>query len=208
MNFLLLFCIFLKPWMIQSLWKLHPLLRILPRQPQNKILELLRHFTLIFRELNILVKNIPEQLFLFIRCKRRPLIHELISQNTETPIVDLVVKRSVLDDLWAKVVRSTTECLSVCGCGLDGPAEVAELQGVILRDQNILRLDIAVDYVQALQVMNCLDHLKHVILNLLLSKVVLFHYAIQISIWSVVHHDSDIFLVMEVSIHWKDILML
>ena len=95
-----------------------------------------------FREFNTLVKNILEQLFLLIRGKRSPLIHKLISQDTQTPIIDFIVKRFVLDNLWTKIVRSAAKSLSVSGCGLDGPAEVAEPQSVVFRNQNVFRFDI------------------------------------------------------------------
>jgi hypothetical protein len=84
-----------------------------------------------------------------LRLKGRRAAEEFLREDAEGPVVHGVVVVLVLDHLGREVVERAAERRAARGGGMDGPAEIRDLEVAALADEEVLGLDVAVDDVLA-----------------------------------------------------------
>ena len=67
---------------------------------------------------------------------------ELVQEHAEGPRVDLLVVLAPLDHLGGEVVERPAQRVPAGGRGVDGPAEVGDLDVVLRPEEEVLRLDV------------------------------------------------------------------
>jgi hypothetical protein len=95
--------------------------------------------------------------------KRRDANEELVREDAQRPQVDVVCVRLALDHLGREVVERAAEGRPAVRRGVDGPAKVADLQVAVQAEEDVFRLDVAVDDVLRVQVVERVGHLRHVL---------------------------------------------
>lgn len=85
---------------------------------------------------------------------------QLKRQNAETPEIDAQVVLSFLENFWGDVVQSPTEGLFHTCFAVGRPAEVTQFERSV-GDHDILRLNVPMGNMVAMEVVDCPQHLHH-----------------------------------------------
>ena len=190
--------------MLQGLLLSHPALGVEHEQPADEVgqvvTEVLGH--LVLQPLDLLRSHLPVLGF-----EGSPPAVELEGEHSDRPQVQPAVIGGLRDDLGADVVDGAAEGLAGAG-SVHGPAEVGELDHVVLAEQYVLGLEIAVDDVQAVQVLHRPDHLAHVARSPpLVEPARLLEVAVELPPGRVLEDDVDPPVVEEEAVHPEDVLV-
>ena len=141
----------------QQLSRRRPLLRLKPQAPPYHLLQLLIQPLLY---LYLLALHLPALLKQRLALKRHPAMHHLIQQNPHTSNIHLLALPLVFENLGGEVVLSAAQRLPhAASAEVVGEAEVAQLHVEPLVQQDVLRLDVAVDDVALVDVLQHLQQL-------------------------------------------------
>lgn len=135
---------------------------------------------------------------------------KLIRQHAETPQVNLfvvvIVLSSRLDHLRWQIVQGTTHGLSPAVGSVHTPAEVRDLDLVVYTDENVLRLDVAMNDVLAVEVPKSRGHLCDVTGSFPFWESVLSaKVLIQLTLGSELKNQEDTLAIVEVTVHLKNV---
>lgn len=137
---------------------------------------------------------------------------ELVRQNAQTPQVNLfvvvVLRRARLDHLGREVIQRAAHGLPPVVGSMDAPAEIRDLDLAVDADQDVLRLDIPVDNMLAVQVSQRGSHLGNVLGGLPLGEAVrAAKMLIQLALAGELQDQKDTLAVVEVAEHLQDARM-
>ena len=134
-----------------------------------------------------------------------------VEDDANAPYIDFVAVALGLEDLWSQVVRGSTDsALSFALVeNLGGQSEISNLESHMVREEQVSKLEVAVDDLLGVDVLDGLHQLVDVVAGLDLVKLLTaFNQVCQGLIGADVQHDVDILLVFEVSIEADDVLVI
>ena len=165
------------PRMIDQFCHRNPVLWVLVQALQNEALCLLRE-TQTLRKVDFLI-NYFDKVILSSDLKWHPSKKQLKSENTYVPYINLVVILLFLNNLRRRIQRSPTPGIPQKR-RMYGPAKITYFDNILryffvyLMEQNVLRLDISMDYVLIMHEFYRMTYLFHHLTNLLFNKSALF----------------------------------
>ena len=146
------------------------------------------------------------------RCvfERRLADKKLVRQDTQTPkihfLIVVVLGCSRLDHLRGQVVQGTTHRSTTTVGGVHTPAEIGDLDLAVDAHEDVLRLDVAVDDVLAVEVAQGARHLGDVLRGLPLGEAVLAaQVLIQLTLGGELEDQEDPLAVVEVAEQLQDV---
>mmetsp|Transcript_24980 Transcript_24980/g.60132 ORF Transcript_24980/g.60132 Transcript_24980/m.60132 type:complete len:362 (-) Transcript_24980:88-1173(-) len=128
-----------------------PLPRILLQQLPDQIPSVVRHPP---RPPYIHPLNPPVRRAVALRLERRHPHQKLVQEHPQRPRIHLLVVLAPLDHLGGQIVEGAAQRVPTGGRGVDAPSEVGDLNVVVRTQQQILRLDVAMDDVLRMTVLH------------------------------------------------------
>ena len=120
----------------------HALTWILLQQPSNEVLGILGHTP---GEPEVDTGDTAVRGGMSLGLEGGTADEELVQEDAQRPNVDHLVVLPSLDHFGGKVVQSAAQGVAAGGGGVDRPAEVGDLDLALGADEEVLRLDVAVD---------------------------------------------------------------
>ena len=202
--------------MILHVLQRHPSLRI---QHKKFTDEILRFFTHMRREFQIQSANAFIRLFLRLCFEGRITTQKLVSQYTDTPIVNSRIVGLVIHHLWSQVIQRAAQ---VCGSGIIecSPAKARYFRLILYNhcviigkyvgsEENVLWLDVAMNHMHLVTVVNRGCNLTDIgRRSSLTESLALQQAAVHISTWTVIHNEVYTLLILKATIQVKDVLVL
>lgn len=143
-----------------------------------------------------------------LRLERRVADQKLVHQDPKAPDVDPLVVLFPFNHFGGQVVQRPAECLSARRRGVDGPAEISNLQLSPRPKQQILRLNVPVNNVLFVAIPEGRRHFQNELRRLPLRKVALIgKVLVELSMGSVLKNQVDAFVVIKITIHAQDIFV-
>ena len=144
---------------------------------------------------------------------------ELVEENAEGPHVKLVVVLPVVDHFWRHVLKSTAKSVPLSlvevpigilrNLAFASPTEVTNFQHVVFVHQKVLRLEVPMDETVFVEEVDASDGLNEEVKgSLLVETAFFFDEDEQVALRHILHHQVDILVVLQVSIHPHDVHML
>ena len=131
---------------------------------------------------------------------------ELVQEDAEGPDVDHLVVLPPLDHLGGEVVEGAAQGVAAGGRGVDRPAEVGDLDLALRPDEEVLRLDVAVDDVLRVAVGQGLAEVGDVPGRGALGEpAAVGQFLVQLASGTVLEDEVDALLVEEVAEHPEDV---
>jgi hypothetical protein len=133
---------------------------------------------------------------------------ELVAQNAERPNVHCFVVGLALNHLGGEVVERATEGVALGGRGVDGPAEVGDLDLALAIDEEVLRLDVTVDDVLLVAVVERRGEGSDVVRSSLLREALkALKVFVKLSSRGEFEDEIDSALIVEITIKAKNIVV-
>ena len=135
---------------------------------------------------------------------------ELVGQDAQAPEVDLVAIPVFVvagpDHLGRKIVQRAALGLAPVVGGVHAPAKVGDLDLAVHADEYIFRLDVPVDYMLAVEILECAGHLGNVLGRLPLGEPVLApEVLVELALARILEDQKNTAAVVEVTEELKDV---
>ena len=134
-----------------------------------------------------------------------------VEDDANSPYIDLVAVALGLEDLWSQVVRGSTDSTLSFALveNLGGQSEISNLESHMVREEQVSKLEVAMDDLLGVDVLDGLHQLVDVVAGFDLVKLLTaLNQVCQGLICADVQHDVDILLVFEVAIEADDVLVI
>ena len=146
-------------------------------------------------------------------------MYELIEENTKSPSVDRVVIEILVDHLWRHVLQRAAISLPfpfvevalrvALDRVVDRPAEVANLNYMVVVDEQVLRLQISMNETVLVQEIDACDCLNEEPKSaVFIETLALRDLQKQVALWYVLHDEVVVLAVLEVSVEPDHVHML
>ena len=158
------------------------------------------------RELDIDVPDSATRRPLRVLLERRRANQELVQQDAELPHIDARVVLLPSHHFRRKIIERATKSRPAGRRRVHGPPEVRELEVAVQADENVLRLDVAVNDVLRVAVVDCVRHLNDVTrCRLLVEALCVAEHLEELAARGVLDDEVDARLVPEVSVEPDDV---
>ena len=151
--------ILLNPWMEEGVFERNSLIRIILQQSSDEILGAAGD---VRGEMQVDGLNAPVGVHLRGAFEGRFTDQKLVGQNAERPVVHALVVRLIFHHFRRQIVQRAAERFATRGRRVDGPAEVGDFHLLAQAEQQVFRLDVAMNDFLGMTVNHGVEEFGHV----------------------------------------------
>lgn len=195
--------------MIEHLFQVHALCEIHCEAATDEVLDIGAHGDVLW-ESECASTNLFVGLLDLLGLKRRSTVKHCVGDHADGPVVDFVAVATVLENLGSEVVRSSTNCSFLLALveDLGSEAEVADFKTHSVGQEEVSKLEVAVNDLARMDVLHCQDELVDIVAGFhLVESLAALDQVRQRLVRADVQHDVHILFVFKVAVEADDVLV-